>query len=138
VGQTGPIVGGRFQGSLTEWWTEGAEFPNLIDQLLNDCRPDQAEDFMARGTEYNSADNGFQILEGLRFAAETVGPENVDSQAIYEAMSSVKMVWDDLQRQSYGPEKRVSADFLAIYEVDGPTRNLIRVSDWLPVESGPE
>jgi hypothetical protein len=133
-----PDIDGMLFISLTEWWTEDAEFPNLIDQLLNDYRPDQAEDFMARGTGYNSAGNGFQILEGIRLAAETVGPENVDSQAIYEAMPSVKMVWDGLQRQSYGPEKRVSADFLAIYEVDGPTRDLIRVSDWLPVEAAPE
>ena len=93
---------------------------------------------MAQGTGYNSVGNGFQILEGIRFAAEAVGPENVDSQAIYEAMPSVKMVWDGLQRQSYGPEKRGSADLLAIYEVDGSTRDLIRVSDWLPVESAPE
>ena len=124
--------------SLTEWWTEDAEFPNLIDQILNDYRPDQVEEFMAQGTGYNSVGNGFQILEGIRFAAEAVGPENVDSQAIYEAMPSVKMVWDGLQRQSYGPEKRGSADLLAIYEVNGSTRDLIRVSDWLPVESAPE
>jgi hypothetical protein len=93
---------------------------------------------MARGTGYNSVGNGFQILEGIRIAAETVGLENVDSQAIYEAMPFVKMTWDGLQRQSYGPAKRVSADLLAIYEVDGTNRDLIRVSDWLPVESAPE
>ena len=133
-----PDIDGMLFISLTEWWTEDAEFPNLIDQILNDYRPDQVEEFMAQGTGYNSVGNGFQILEGIRFAAEAVGSENVDSQAIYEAMPSVKMVWDGLQRQSYGPEKRVSADLLAIYEVDGSTRDLIRVSDWLSVESSPE
>ncbi len=136
--QLWPKLDGMLFISLTEWRTEDAEFPNLVNQLLQEYRADQIEEFTAQGTGYNSLGNGILLMEGIRHAAEAVGPENLDTQALYEGMLSAKLVWDGLTRSSWGPDKRVAADLLAIYEIDGPAKELIRVSDWLPVEKGPE
>jgi len=133
----------EFDGTLnlsqSEWWTEDAEYSNFARELAGTYRSggDYTEiEESPKG--YNSFANGMFILEAIRIAAETVGPENIDSQAIYEATQQVVIEFDGVQRFSYSETKRTSTDRLAMYEANADTKGFDRISEWFPIESPPE
>ena len=127
-------IDGMIYIAMTEEWDEDAEFPMLMNQLLREYRPDSADSIKKTGKGYGSVVNGMMVLESIRIASETVGPENVDSQAIYEAAQSMTLSFDGIQRASFSQTKRVAPDRLAIYEMDSTNKKLVRISDWFPIE----
>lgn len=130
----------EIDGSLflsdTEWWDETGDVPDFINQLLYDNHPDSVDDF-TRNKSYFAAINVMYIMEIIKAAAEAVGPENVDSQAIYDAAQSATLSFDGLQRHSYTDTKRASLDRAAVYEAVAAERNIVRVSEWIPIEAAP-
>jgi hypothetical protein len=107
---------------------------NLMTQILREYHPGSYEEVIQEGKGYGSVVNGMMVLESIKIAAEAVGPENVDSQAIYEAAQSMTLSFDGIQRYSFSETKRAAPDRLAIYEMDSSNKKLVRVSDWLPIE----
>lgn len=132
-----PRIDGMILICQSEWWGEDAEYPRLSEKLMNDYHAGSVDEIMQAGHSYNSTVNGMMILEGIRNAAAAVGPENVDSQAIYEGVQSMKISFDGMQRFSFSPTKRAAVDRLAIYETDGTAKTNVRVSDWFPVKAAP-
>ena len=114
--------------SDTEWWDETGEVPDFVNQLLLDNHPDSVDD-ITRTKGYFAGINVLFIMEIIKSAAEAVGPENVNSQAIYESAQSATLSFDGLQRHSYTDTKRSSLDRAAVYMADATERNIIRISD---------
>lgn len=133
-----PKIDGMILITQSEWWGEDADYMNLSMELINRYHPSSANDIMAAGHSYNSTVNGMIILESIKNAAAAVGPENVDSQAIYEGAQSVKIMFDGLQRFSFNPTKRTAVDRLAIYKTDSKNKTNVRVSEWFLLEPAPE
>ncbi|NQT71716.1 MAG: ABC transporter substrate-binding protein [Chloroflexi bacterium] len=127
-------IDGMLYIAMTEEWAEDAEFMNLMTQILREYHPGSYEEVIHEGKGYGSVVNGMMVLESIKIAAEAVGPENVDSQAIYEAAQSMTLSFDGIQRYSFSETKRAAPDRLAIYEMDSSNKKLVRVSDWLPIE----
>jgi len=121
----------------TEWWDEEGEVPDFINQLLREKHPDSYERIIRAGKSYSAAINVVLIMEIIKSATEAVGPQNLDSQAIYEAAQSFTLTFDGLQRHSYSETKRASLDRIAVYEVRGSEENIVRISDWIPIETPP-
>ncbi|MCP4611568.1 MAG: ABC transporter substrate-binding protein [Planctomycetes bacterium] len=129
-------VDGSLFLSDTEWWDETGEIPDFINQLLLDNHPDSVDDII-RTKSYFAGINVKLVMDIIKLAAETVGPENIDSQAIYEAAQSTTMMADGLQRHSFSETKRTSLDRAAVYEARAAEENIVRISDWIPIESAP-
>jgi len=132
-----PKIDGMLFVAQSEWWGEDAEYPRFSEQLMSQYRSG-SEDKIKADKGYNSVGNGMLMLEAIRNAAAAVGPENVDSQAIYEGAQSVAISFDGLERFSFSPTKRIGVDRLAIYEADSAAKGTVRVSEWFPVERMPE
>lgn len=67
-----------------------------------------------------------------------MGPQNVDSQAIYDAATSFVMTTDGVQRLSFGEEKRNAIDAYAMYEARSPENDIFRMhEEWYPTVRGP-
>lgn len=122
---------------ISEWWNEDSELISLVDQLLHENHPDAVEEIKQTGKGYLSVINAVQILEIIKAATQAVGPENLDSQAIYDAAQSFTLMLDGLQRFSFSETKRTSPDRVAIYETRGDEESIVRVSDWVPAETPP-
>ncbi len=122
----------------SEWWTEDSEYSNFARELANTYRSDMISDIERNPKGYNSFANGMHVLESIKIAAESVGPENVDSQAIFEAAERMVLEFEGLQRFSFSETKRTSPDRLAMYEADAQNKSFVPVSEWLPIISPPE
>ena len=132
----------EIDGSLftlsSKWWNEEeGELLNLVKDMMYGNHPDDTEDIMRAGKAYFAVTQVVQMLEIIKAAAEAVGPENVDSQAIYDAAQLFSMRVDGLDRFSFSKTKRTAVDFLAIYEANGVAKDIFRASDWLPVVTEP-
>lgn len=132
-----PKIDGMLFVAQSEWWGEESEYADLSLKLVNEYRAGSLAGIQEAGKGYNSTVNGMLILESIKNAAAKVGPENVDSQAIYEGAQSVKVVFDGVQRFSFTEVKRLAVDRLAIYKADSANKTMVRVSAWFPVESVP-
>lgn len=130
-----PKIDGMINITQSEWWTEDAEYSNFARELANTYRSDMMSTILRNPKGYNSFANGLHALETIRIAAETVGPENIDSQALLRAAEQLIIEFDGIQRFSYSPTKRTSPDRLAIYEAVGQDKSFVPVSEWLPIRS---
>ena len=133
-----PDIDGMINITQSEWWTEDAEYSNFARELANTYRSDMISKIEINPKGYNSFANGIHVLETIKLAAATVGPENVDSQAIFEAAEKLTLEFDGIQRFSFSETKRTSPDRLAVYEADSANKGFVRLSEWFPIESPPE
>ncbi len=73
------------------------------------------------------------MFEIIAEAAEAVGPQNLDSQAIYDACTSFSLSTDGVQRLSFNEGKRDAIDAYGIYEARSAEKDIFRVQDaWFP------
>lgn len=129
-----PEIDGMLNLTQSEWWTEDSEYSNFARELAQTYRSGMISDIERNPKGYNSLANGVHVLESIKIASETVGPENIDSQAIIEAAEKLVLEFDGVQRFSYTETKRTSPDRLAIYEANSQDKSFVRLSDWLPIE----
>ena len=116
-----------------QWWAESGTVIDLTEQLLYENHPDDAENVMLNGSGYLSTQQMYVMLELIAEAAEMAGPENLDSQAVYEAALSFSINVDGCSH-SFNSTKRTSNDSLAIYKANASQKDLIRAdSSWIPV-----
>ncbi|MBM3132767.1 MAG: ABC transporter substrate-binding protein [Chloroflexi bacterium] len=132
-----PHIDGMVLVCQSEWWGEDGEYVRLSERLMSEYHPNSVDEIKQAGHSYNSLGNGMMLLEGIRNAAAAVGPENVDLQAIYEGLQSVKIVFDGVQRFSFTETKRTVVDRVAIYKTDSTLKTNVRASDWFPVLTAP-
>ncbi len=117
-----------------KWWNEDGAQIDLAKELIYENHPDSAQDVIREGTGYLAGINlGIQMIEIIADAVETVGPENFDSQALYNSAVSYSRVVDGVERASFGETKRYSLDYFAIYEARSTEENLFNVDpQWYP------
>ncbi len=111
-----------------EWWNDEGELVDLAKKFLYENHPDSAQGIIRQGSGYIGGVNMiYQMLEIIEDAIETVGPENFDSQALYNSALSYSMIVDGIERASFGETKRNSLDYFAIYEARSAEEDLFRV-----------
>ncbi|MFO8102359.1 MAG: ABC transporter substrate-binding protein [Dehalococcoidia bacterium] len=118
---------------VTPWYHETGPMIDLINQLLTTKHsPVEAEMFKDDGVTYLSAKQAYLMLDIVRKAVEKAGPENFDSQALYEAATSWSFEMEGIEDFcSFTDKKRMSQNYYSVYEASGADRNLYRVSDWM-------
>jgi len=115
----------------SRWWNEEGEMVNLRNQLLDENHGSDAETIRRGGSSYNAFDNLYIILDLIANAVETVGAENFNSEALYEAAQSYSLTIDGVERYSFGDSKRYAANYYGIYEAIGAEQNLFRIDpEW--------
>lgn len=67
----------------------------------------------------------YGILTVIKSAAETVGPQNLDSQAIYDAANAFSMSWEGVPEWGWTPEKRTAWNAMAMYEFQASDESVI-------------
>lgn len=132
-----PWIDGMLFIWQSEWWTDTGEIPDLLNRVIRQYHSEAIAE-SARGSKgYFAFSNAMTVLEIIRAAAQTVGPENVTPQAIYDAAQSFTFSFDGIQRLSYSPTKRTSPDRMAIYRADAGTKDLVRLTEWFELEPVP-
>ncbi len=120
------------------WWNEEGELIDLTKRLLYENHPDRAEEIMREGNGYLGIQQIWVMLELIADAAESVGVENLSSQAVYEAAKSFSMTIDGIELNSFDETKRTSLNYLRIYEIRGAEEDLFSLSpDWIPIMREP-
>lgn len=126
------LDGMLFLGS-TQWWNEEGTMIDLTKKLLYENHPGDAEGIIRDGVGYKTIGNLYQVLDIIRNAAEMVGPENLDSQAIFDAAESYSLTIDGIPRYSFGTTKRYSTDYYTVFEARGGEEDIFRIeNEWLP------
>ncbi|NQT72805.1 MAG: ABC transporter substrate-binding protein [Chloroflexi bacterium] len=125
-----PIVKGGFY-----WWYEGGELANLAETILYKYHPDEAEEIIQSGAGYTALANCFYpMLEIIADAVEAVGPENFNSQALYDATTSYSLIIDGVEKSSFTDTRRYALTHYSIYEASASDETMVRLDpDWIPV-----
>lgn len=122
----------------SRWWNEEGELIDLIKQLVYQYRPNDAEEIIRSGNGYLAMNQVYSMFLIIGEAVETVGPQNLDSQSIYDAAASFVFTSDNVQKASFGIEKRDAVDAYAMYEARGMEQDIFRVQDeWFPTIRNP-
>jgi len=122
----------------SRWWNEEGEMVNLAKQLLHENHPDDAESIIRSGNGYLTVNQIYPMFSIIADAAEAVGPQNLDSQALYNSITSLVVTSDGVQRLSFGEEKRDAIDSYAMYEARATEEDLFRLHDeWYPTVRSP-
>ena len=118
----------------TKWWTNEGDLVEKSRELLYEKHPDSAEQIMRAGTGYLTIYIPYIMLEIIRDAVETVGPENIDSQALYNAAESFSLTVDGIEMFSFaGKTVRSVSDYYIVQEAKANEKDLFSVSDWTPI-----
>ncbi|MFO8010499.1 MAG: ABC transporter substrate-binding protein [Dehalococcoidia bacterium] len=129
---------GMLIARMLRWWNEDGEIIDLTEQLLKENHPGEAEKIMSQGVGYLVMANFVIMLEMIQDAVETVGPENFDSEALYQEAQSYTRIVDGVERWSYSETKRSPADLYGIYRISAAEGDVIRVSqEWYPTVRKP-
>lgn len=116
-----------------QWWNDTGEIVDLTKTLLQTYRPDEMDEIIETGIAYLSTQQIYVMLELIKEASASVGPENLNSQAIFDAAKSFSITVDGCPH-SYNENKRTSSDALSVYEIDAAKKDIFREGpSWLPV-----
>ena len=131
-------IDGMIFTGIAAWWGDGTEVADFMEEILYRYRADEAEGIMRRGSGYGAVDTTKQILQIIANAVEAVGPENFDSDVLYNSAISYSRTVDGEIWASFSETKRASIDRLPIYKADGAAKDLFMVTDGpIPVVHGP-
>ena len=118
----------------SQYWTGEGPIIDLTKEILFENHSStEAETIMRSGVGYLAASQWYQVLEIIKDAVETVGPQNIDSEALYNATISYTEVIDGNDRYSYDATKRYSPNYCIIQQARADERNLFLADpNWLP------
>ncbi len=126
-------IDGMLFARMLRWWNEDGEIIDLTKKLLNENHPSDAENIISQGVGYLVTANFVIMLEMIKDAVETVGPENFNSEVLYEAAQSYSRSIDGVARISYSDTKRSPVDLYGIYRISAADENVVRVDpEWYP------
>lgn len=120
------------------WWNEYGPVIDLTNTLLNQNHPNDAEDIAERGSGYLAVHQIFIMLEIIKEAVKSVGPENFDSEALYEAAQLYSFMSDGTELYSFTDTKRTAVNYIGIYEALGDEKDIFRADpEWIPIVQEP-
>jgi hypothetical protein len=124
----------------SRWWNDPGPIVDFTKGILNEKHsPETAEKIQRKGSGYLSLGTSLNsMLSIIRNAVEVVGPEALDSQAIYDSAEAYSIEINGLKLYSFNSEKRYLCNYKRIYIADEDEQNLILASDgWIPVVTEP-
>jgi len=123
----------------TRWWNEEGPIISLAKDLLYRYHSeDEAESIIQSGTGYTALSSIFVMLEIIKDTVEAVGPENFDSQALYETAQSFSFTMDDVEFYSFSETRRAPQNYFGMYEISAAEKDVFRVvPEWLPAVTEP-
>lgn len=123
----------------SQWWNEEGDVIGLTKNVLNEIRPDEAEDIIRMGSGYLIADQVRVMIEIIREAVEAVGPENFNTQSIYDAAESFSLSIDGVELDSFSETKRTSRNYFRLYEYSATDEGHLSGigPEWYPVAYAP-
>ncbi|NQT74424.1 MAG: ABC transporter substrate-binding protein, partial [Chloroflexi bacterium] len=131
-------IDGMFFLRASHWWNEEGEIVNLVKQLVHKNHSSETERIVSSGVGYMAINQLHAMFSIIADAVEAVGPENFNSQALYNAAESFSMTINGIPRFSFGEDKRWMTDIYGIYEARGAEKDIFRVNDeWYPVVCNP-
>ncbi len=114
------------------------EIIDLVKQVLYGNHPDNAEEIIRSGCGYLSAYQAYQMLHIIKDASDAVGPENIDSKALYDAAQSFTATSDGIDLYGFSDIKRCSTNYYEVCKADAIEKDLIRIDpNWLPLVRAP-
>ncbi len=125
-------IDGMLMIMATKWWNEEGELIDWTKELLYENHSGSAEKIIRSGSGYLASYVPYILLNIIADAAEAVGPENIDSQALYDAAESFSLTVDDVELYSFVGKRSVSS-FYRVLEAREDGEDFFSVSDWLPV-----
>ncbi|NQT71627.1 MAG: ABC transporter substrate-binding protein [Chloroflexi bacterium] len=116
----------------SQWYNEEGLIIDLTNKLLNEEHPSSAEDIRRMGSGYLSGQQIYMMIEIIKNAVETVGPENFNSEALFDAATSFSFTLDGVENfASFDETKRYAQNYYGIYEARADGENLFRADpEW--------
>lgn len=123
----------------SRWWNDEGELIDQTKKILFEKHPDSAEGIMRQGVGYIAMENLFMVVDIIAGAVEAVGPENFDSETLYEAAQSYAPTIDGIEGfWSFGAAKRYANNYQAMYEARAADKTVFRLhTEWLPLAMEP-
>lgn len=122
------------------WYNEESPVTDLMNELLtNNHSASDAAAYRAAGSAYQGAfHQWWAVLMLIKETAAQHGPNNVNSQTIYDTATSFALEYESDgsgQRVTFSEDKRAAWDFFGIYRASGADQDLMRIGadDWWPV-----
>ncbi len=120
-------IDGMFFTRSSRWYNEESVIADLTNKVLNEKHPGDAEEIRRTGSGYISSQQIYFMLDIIRQAVEAVGPDNFDSQALYNAATSFSYTLDGVENfSSFDETKRYAQNYYGIYEARADGENLFR------------
>ena len=115
------------------WW-DPSPVVELARQILHRYHPDKEQEWIDAGSSYGGGFITQSIfLEMIRHAVEQVGAENFNGQAFYDASLDFELQYEGHPRWYFTETERTCIHDVAIIEFSAEAKDMIRVSDWMPL-----
>lgn len=120
------------------WWTEDSTLINLARTLLYENHSEiDADETIRMGNGYISVIPIYVMLEVIADAVEAVGPDNFDSEALYQAAKSFSMTIDGFEF-GFDESRRTAVDHLGIYQIRAAEEDVFRYNnEWVNIIEAP-
>jgi len=120
------------------WWNDEGMMIDLTKEILYKNHADSAEKIKASGNGYTAIVTFYAMLSIIADAVGTVGPDNFDSQALYDAAQSFSLTIDGVKRYSFDETKRTATNYYVMSEARGAEKDIFRVNtEWIPMVVAP-
>lgn len=131
-------IDGMLFAMATRWWGQDDTLVDLAEQLLYENHSGDAEKIMRAGVGYLAMSNLYILVDLIAKTVEAVGPENLDSQAIYEAAQSYSLTIDGITRFGYSELRRDGKNYYAVHRASAADKTLVLADDdWVPTVDQP-
>jgi len=107
-------VDGMYFIRSSEWWTDESSMVDLMKELLNKNRPNEASEIRRSGNGYLTGYNFRVMLELIANAVDIAGPEDFGPDAISRAAESFSLTIDGIERDSLSQGERNSINYLMV------------------------
>lgn len=113
------------------WWNQTGEEIDWVRELLYENHSDDAEEIIRKGSGYIGIGSLTKVLEIIGNAAQEVGPENFNSDALYNAAESYIDYKEGLEIASFSEDKRYAVNYYTMYEISASERDLVLIDpEW--------
>lgn len=131
---------GTWVSLLNGWWNDEYELPQLANRLLNEYHDEETVgNIRWAGISYlGSFMQQYGAVSVIAEAINSVGPENFDSQAVYDTATSFSMTYGGGVEWDFTDTKRTAWNAIGVYEADGDMQDLFRADpEWYPLQYSP-
>ncbi len=128
-------IDGSIVTLLNGWWTDDYEMPNLANQIVNEYRSGEADEMRYAGISYfGGFMQHYAAISILAEAINSVGPENFNSQVLYDTAESFSMTPGGGAEWNFSPTKRSINNSIGIYQASAEAQDLVRLDpEWQPL-----